>query len=149
MVRPGKMLQNAGHSHPLPKSWAARCSLHMLCSRMGGQILGVPLQPVSPTPGLESYTPVTLRFSWLPPSCLQVPAEVAWPAPRPRLCSPLARGLLTWPPRVAWASAPPPGLSAFPFGHRQGFQGQMRSYPLLLHCTTPGASWTLQQRELK
>ena len=149
MILPGKVLQNVGHSHPLPKSWAARCSLHMLCSRMDGQILGVPLQPVSPTPGLESYTPVTLRFSWLPPSCLQVPAEVAWPAPRPRLCSPLARGLLTWPPRVAWASAPPPGLSAFLFGHRQAFQGQMLSYPLPLHCTMAGASWTLQQRELK
>lgn len=102
------MLQNVGHSHPLHKSWAARCSLHMLCSWMGGQVLGVPLQPVLPTPGLESYTPVTPRFSWLPPSCLQVPAEVAWPASRPRLCSPRARGLLTRPrglltrpPRVA------------------------------------------------
>lgn len=122
MILPRKMLQNVGHSHPLHKS----CSLHMLCSRMGGQVLGVPLRPVLPTPGLESYTPVTPRFSWLPPSCLQVPAEVAWPAPRPRLCSPQARGLLTRPPRVArgkcatswlvclpvWPQASLPGASA-------------------------------------
>ena len=120
------MLQNVGHSHPLHKSWAARCSLHMLCSRMDGQVLGVSLRPVLPTPGLESYTLVTLRFSWLPPSCLQVPAEVAWPAPRPRLCSPLARGLFTWPPHMArgkcatswlvclsvWPQASLPGASA-------------------------------------
>ena len=114
MILPGTMLQNVGHSHPLHKSWAVRCSLHMLYFRMDGQYLGVPLRPVLPMPGLESYTPVTLRFSWLPPSCLQVPAEVAWPAPRPRLCSPLACGLLTQPPRMAWGKCATSWLVCLP-----------------------------------
>lgn len=76
---------------PLRKCSAGRGQVRLLCSRLEGQVPGMRLQPVSPTLCLESYIPVMLRFSWLPPS---QPAGASWDGlgqhPGPGQVSPLA-----------------------------------------------------------